>query len=85
MPKMSLGMVEGKIVKWMKKGGEKVEKGEPLLEIEADKVTADFEAPSSGVLLKITAQEGDVVPVNEPIAFIDAPDIGFPSFKKNMS
>lgn len=53
-----------------KKEGDKVEQGEPLLEIETDKVTMEEEATYSGVLLKILAKEGETVPVNQPIAII---------------
>lgn len=69
MPKMGQTMEKGKIVKWLKKEGEKVEKGEPLLEIETDKTTIEVEARVSGVL-KIIAQEGEEAPIATTIGFI---------------
>jgi len=69
MPKMGQTMEKGKIVKWLKKEGEKVEKGEPLLEIETDKTTIEVEARVSGIL-RITAQEGEEAPIATTIGFI---------------
>jgi pyruvate dehydrogenase E2 component (dihydrolipoamide acetyltransferase) len=63
-------MEEGTILRWFKEEGDSVSKGEPLLEIETDKVGMEVEAPESGVLLKIVRKEGDVVPVTETIGFI---------------
>lgn len=70
MPKMGDAMVTGKILAWRKRHGERVEKGEPLLEIETDKVNVEVEAESSGVL-HILAREGEVVPVGQVIAYIN--------------
>ncbi|MGZ5493492.1 MAG: dihydrolipoamide acetyltransferase family protein [Thermoanaerobaculia bacterium] len=63
MPKMGDAMTEGKVVRWYKKAGDAVKKGEPILEIETDKVNLDLEAESDGTLGNIEAQEGQVVPV----------------------
>jgi pyruvate dehydrogenase E2 component (dihydrolipoamide acetyltransferase) len=62
-------MESGRIVKWLKSEGEQVEKGEPLYELDTDKVTQEVEAEASGVLLRIAVAEGEV-PVGETIAFI---------------
>src|SRR2546430_1043898 len=62
-------MESGTIVKWLKSEGEAVEKGEPLYELDTDKVTQEVEADFSGVLLKIAVQEGEV-PVGQTIAVI---------------
>jgi len=70
MPKLGMTMTSGKITKWLKKEGEQVEQGEPLLEIETDKVTMEEEATYNGILLKIIAKEGETIPVNQPIAII---------------
>ncbi|RJS80151.1 2-oxo acid dehydrogenase subunit E2 [Candidatus Bathyarchaeota archaeon] len=70
MPKLGQTMEKGKIVKWLKKEGERVEKGEPLLEIETDKTTLEVEARGSGILRKILAREGEVVPVTKTIGYI---------------
>jgi len=72
MPKAGMAMEEGKVVKWLVKEGQKVETGEPLLEIETDKVNMEVESTASGVLLKILAQEGDTVPVTQVIGYIGA-------------
>jgi len=62
-------MESGTIVKWLKSEGERVEKGEPLYELDTDKVTQEVEADASGVLLRIAVQEGEV-PVGRTIAVI---------------
>lgn len=70
MPKAGMAMEEGTVVKWLKAEGEPVEKGEPLLEILTDKVNMEVEAQVSGTLIKILAQEGQVVPVIQVIGYI---------------
>lgn len=70
MPKAGMAMEEGRIVRWLKKEGDKVEKGEPILEIMTDKVNMEVEAEVSGTLLKILAKEGDVLPVFTTIGYI---------------
>lgn len=73
MPKAGMAMETGKIVRWLKAEGEKVETGEPLLEIETDKVNMEVEAMNSGTLLKILAQEGETLPVITTIGYIGEP------------
>ena len=58
-------MESGTVVRWLKQEGERVEKGEPLYELDTEKVTQEVEAEASGVLLKIAVQEGEV-PVGRP-------------------
>lgn len=70
MPKAGIDMSEGQIVKWFKKVGDPVEKGELLLEIMTDKTSMEIEAENSGILLKIIHQDGDTVPVTEVIGYI---------------
>jgi pyruvate dehydrogenase E2 component (dihydrolipoamide acetyltransferase) len=72
MPALELAQETGKILRWIKSPGDSVVKGEPLLEIETDKVTVEIEAPASGVLRDVTASVGDVVPVGKTIAVIVA-------------
>jgi len=72
MPALELAQETGKILKWIKSPGETVQKGEPIVEIETDKVTVEVEAPASGVLREVTAGVGDVVPVGKTIALIFA-------------
>jgi pyruvate dehydrogenase E2 component (dihydrolipoamide acetyltransferase) len=69
LPRLGQGMEAGTIVKWLKSEGERVEKGEPLYELDTDKVTQEVEADASGVLLRIAVAEGEV-PVGETIAVI---------------
>jgi dihydrolipoamide dehydrogenase len=73
MPKLGLTMVEGKIIRWLKKEGDVVKKDEPLLEVESDKSTFAVEAPVDGVLRAILAEQ-DVVPCGETIAVIAGTD-----------
>src|ERR687887_446391 len=69
LPRLGQGMESGTIVRWLKSEGEPVEKGEPLYELDTDKVTQEVEADASGVLLKIAVQEGEVE-VGKTIAVI---------------
>jgi len=70
MPKLGLTMTEGTIEKWLKQEGDRVEKGELLVEIITEKINFQYEAPASGILRKIFHHEGEVVPVATPIAII---------------
>ncbi len=69
LPRLGQGMEAGTIVRWLKSEGEQVQKGEPLYELDTDKVTQEVEADASGVLLKISVAEGEV-PVGQTIAVI---------------
>ena len=69
LPRLGQGMEAGTIVKWLKAEGDRVEKGEPLFEVDTDKATQEVEAEASGVLLKIAVPEGEVE-VGRTIAFI---------------
>jgi pyruvate dehydrogenase E2 component (dihydrolipoamide acetyltransferase) len=73
LPRLGQGMESGTIVKWLKSEGEPVEKGEPLYELDTDKVTQEVEAEATGVLLKIAVTEGEVA-VGHTIGFIGAKD-----------
>ena len=70
MPKMGDAMEEGTLLKWLKSEGEEVEEGDPIAEIETDKVSMELEAEDSGTLAQLIAEEGQDVPVGEAIAFI---------------
>ncbi|MFP3984870.1 MAG: dihydrolipoamide acetyltransferase family protein [Candidatus Bathyarchaeia archaeon] len=78
MPRLSLTMKTGSVIQWHKKEGEKVEKGEPVVEVLSEKVTYDVEAPASGILRKISAEEGVDLPVGTVLAFIAAPNEELP-------
>jgi pyruvate dehydrogenase E2 component (dihydrolipoamide acetyltransferase) len=73
MPALELAQETGKVLVWIKKEGDKVVKGEPLLEIETDKVSFELEAQADGILAGIRSHEGDVVPVGQIIAWLVAP------------
>jgi pyruvate dehydrogenase E2 component (dihydrolipoyllysine-residue acetyltransferase) len=80
LPRLGQGMESGTIVKWLKAEGDRVEKGEPLYELDTDKVTQEVEAEASGVLLKIAVSEGEA-DVGTTIAVIgeqgeEVPELG---------
>src|SRR6186713_3039889 len=70
MPALEMAQETGKVIRWLKTPGSLVQKGEPIVEIETDKITVEIEAPASGVLQDVTALEGEVVPVGRTIAVI---------------
>jgi pyruvate dehydrogenase E2 component (dihydrolipoamide acetyltransferase) len=73
MPALEMAQENGKLLAWRKKEGERVSKGEPLLEIETDKAVVEVEAPGDGILTGVTAEVGAVIPVGETIAWLVAP------------
>lgn len=70
MPMLGMAQETGKVVRWLKGDGDAVAKGEPLLEVETDKVTVEIEAPADGTLAAITAGDGAEVPVGTVIALV---------------
>src|SRR5438132_6790737 len=78
LPRLGQGMESGTIVKWLKSEGEAVKKGEPLYELDTDKVTQEVESDFSGVLLKISVETGEV-PVGTTIAVIGEQGESVPS------
>ena len=78
MPQMGYDMKEGKVVRWFKKEGEDVARGEVIAEIETDKAVVEFEAYTGGVLGKIVAAEGVAIPVGQLIAVITEPGEAVP-------
>lgn len=73
MPALEMAQETGKVIAWRKKEGDRVTKGEPLLEIETDKAVLEVEAPADGILAAISAQTGTDIPVGQTIAWIVAP------------
>ncbi len=73
MPKMGDAMTEGKVLRWIKQQGDAVRKGEPIVEIETDKVNVDLEAEWDGTLAQLLVGAGEVAPVGAPIALIARP------------
>ena len=78
MPQMGYDMHEGKVVRWLKKEGEEVIRGEVIAEIETDKATVEYEAYTGGVMAKIVAAEGVTIRVGGLIAVITAPGEAIP-------
>jgi dihydrolipoamide dehydrogenase len=74
MPKLGLTMTEGTVSKWLKKVGDEVKQGEPLFDVETDKLTNTIEASASGVLRHLFVEDGTTVPVLEKVAIIAAAD-----------
>src|SRR4030043_1954787 len=84
MPKLGITMESGIIEKWHKKEGDRVEKGEVLVEVVTDKVTIEVESYNSGILKKIFKAEGEEVPVTEVIAYIGEEDEKVPLYKSDL-
>jgi pyruvate dehydrogenase E2 component (dihydrolipoamide acetyltransferase) len=78
MPALEMAQETGKLIAWLKKEGQSVSKGEPLLEIETDKAIMEIESPGDGVLGGIRAQEGAEIPVGKTIAWILRPGESVP-------
>jgi pyruvate dehydrogenase E2 component (dihydrolipoamide acetyltransferase) len=73
MPALEMAQETGKLIAWRKQEGDRVTKGEPLLEIETDKAVVEVEAPADGILAGIKASAGEDIPVGQTIAWIVAP------------
>lgn len=71
MPKYGPNMVEGLLVRWLKRVGDRVDKDEVLAEIETEKVAGTVQAPDAGVVAALLVNEGDEAPVGAPIARIE--------------
>jgi pyruvate dehydrogenase E2 component (dihydrolipoamide acetyltransferase) len=74
MPKLGFDMAEGTLVRWVKKVGEQVNKGDVIAEIETDKATVEVESSSAGTIRKLVVDEGAIVPVGSAIAVVGSPD-----------
>jgi pyruvate dehydrogenase E2 component (dihydrolipoamide acetyltransferase) len=79
MPALEMAQETGKLIAWRKQEGDRVTKGEPLLEIETDKAVVEVEAPADGILAGITASAGADIPVGQTIAWILAPGENLPA------
>lgn len=78
MPALGMAQDTGKLLRWLVSEGEAVKEGQPLMEIETDKMTLEMEAPASGILAGIRASPGQEVPVGQVIGFILAPGESLP-------
>jgi 2-oxoglutarate dehydrogenase E2 component (dihydrolipoamide succinyltransferase) len=72
MPKMGESITEGRILKWVKKPGDQVDKDETVLEIATDKVDTEVPSPSAGILVEVFAAEGETIEVGKPLAIIES-------------
>ena len=79
MPALEMAQETGKLIAWRKKEGDRVTKGEPLLEIETDKAVMEVEATADGILAGITGTVGADIPVGQTIAWIVAPGEKLPA------
>ncbi len=79
MPQLGESVVEGKVTKWLKREGEQVDRNEPLLEVETDKVTTEVPAIEGGTLLKVFVPEGTTVRAGTPLAVIGQPGEPIPA------
>lgn len=78
LPKFDMLMEQATVVRWLRQEGDRVEVGDPLVEVMTDKVNMEVEAPASGILAGIRVRPGDVVPVTEVMAYILQPGEGPP-------
>ena len=78
MPALEMAQETGKLISWLKKEGDPVRKGEPLLEIETDKAVMEIESPGEGVLSGVKAEAGAEIPVGKTIAWILNPGEAVP-------
>ncbi len=74
IPEVGESVTEAIITRWLKAEGDRVEKDEPVAELETDKVDVELPSPASGVIASITAKEGDAVPVGAVIGTIEEGD-----------
>jgi pyruvate dehydrogenase E2 component (dihydrolipoamide acetyltransferase) len=73
MPEIAESVVEGEVIRWMVKEGDRIARDQPFAEVMTDKVTVELPSPYEGVLLKIVAREGQVVPIGKPLAVLGEP------------
>jgi pyruvate dehydrogenase E2 component (dihydrolipoamide acetyltransferase) len=78
LPKFDMMMETGVIVRWLVPEGQPVREGDPLVEVETDKVNMEIEAPAAGILAGVRAAPGETVPVASVIAYILQPGESLP-------
>ena len=72
MPNLGYDMEQGRIASWLKDVGDRVERGEPLAEVETDKTTVEMESLASGTLVEIVCPAGSEAPVGAVIAYLES-------------
>ena len=70
MPKQGLQMTEGIITKWLVSEGDEIKEGDPMFEMETDKLSITMDSTATGTVLKLLYEEGDMVPITETIAYV---------------
>ena len=83
MPKFGFTQENSEILEWLKKEGEKVEKGDPIAVVSTDKISMEVEAPETGILSGISYKVGEIVPVTKIIAYILQPGEAMPESESN--
>jgi pyruvate dehydrogenase E2 component (dihydrolipoamide acetyltransferase) len=71
------------VVRWLKREGDSIQAGDPLVELETEKISYELESPAAGILLKVLARETDEVPVGEPLCHIGDQNTSSSSSKKS--
>src|SRR5438093_10370957 len=79
MPEVGETVTEGTIERWLKKPGDKIEKYEPIVEINTDKVSVELPCPVSGTLTELVAQEGETIPAGAELARLATPEREVPA------
>src|SRR5919198_1114123 len=80
LPRLSPGMNEAAVARWLKKPGDQVKQGEALFEVETEKVATEVPSPGEGIL-SILVPEGQTVPIGTPLAVLAAPGEEVPAFE----
>ena len=70
MPALEMAQDTGVLAQWLKSEGDRVTKGEPLMEIETGKAISEIESPASGILSRVSARPGDEIPIGRVIAVL---------------
>ena len=73
LPQWGMEMQDGTIVRWLKQEGDTVQEGEPIVEVETAKLQTELESTASGVLSRIVAQQGEIVPIRGVLCVISEP------------
>ena len=79
LPQWGMNMREGTLVRWLKAEGDEVNKGDPIAEIETDKIESELESPVSGVLRRVLVPEGETIPVFTTLALVGSADEELPA------
>ncbi|MGH7912768.1 MAG: lipoyl domain-containing protein, partial [Candidatus Dormibacteraceae bacterium] len=76
LPRLADTLTEGTLARWLKAPGDEVGEGEPIAELETDKISSELAAPAAGVLTEVLVGEGETVEVGTVLARITSPSAG---------